>query len=147
MGKKGYKEQKRGNARYIMITHALSNSDAWKACKSVARDVYCGLLIRYNGSNNGYIAYSCRDAADYANIGKNTAAQAFKKLEEVGLIKCITASNFDCRKKLAREWAVTYWSVDGQLPTNEWKTYKLKASPKKKRYGPLTSTKSLKDIV
>ena len=58
------------------------------------------------------------------NVSKNTAARAFILLEKLGLIKCITASNFDCRKKLAREWALTYQPIYKKPATNEWKQYK-----------------------
>ena len=148
MGRKSYKFQKKGTARFSTLIHAIvRHSDAWKACDSKARDVYIGLLIRYNGMNNGYIGFSCRDAAEYANCSKNSAANAFKKLIEVGLIKCVTESNFDCRKKLAREWALTHEPIDGTPATSEWKMYKLKASPKRRGYSPITGTDYLKEVI
>ncbi len=147
MGRKGYKWQKRSDGRFARLPFAILNSDAWKACNSSTRDVYTGMLLRFNGSNNGSIGYGCRVAADYANIGRNTAALAFKKLQEVGLIKCVTRSNFDCRKKLATEWGLTHLPIDGVPATGEWRNYKLQASPKRKRNSPISSTNYLKQVI
>ena len=104
MGRKKYKQNSRRTGRFVAIPFAILKSDAWKACNSSTWNVYTGILLSFNGSNNGSIGCGCRAAADYANIGRNTAALAFKKLQEVGLIKCVTRSNFNCRKKLATEW-------------------------------------------
>ena len=70
--------------------------------------VYLRILRRHNGSNNGYIPFGCREAAIECNMGKMTAQRAFKQLEDVGLIECIVPSSFNCRKKLAKEWALTH---------------------------------------
>ena len=147
MGRKGYKQNSRGTGRFVALPHAILNSDAWKACNSSTRDVYVGMLLRFNGSNNGSIGYGCRAAADYANIGRNTAALALKKLQEVGLIKCVTPSNFDCRKKLATEWGLTHQPINHASATGEWRDYKLKASPKRKRNSPISSTNYLKQVI
>ncbi len=110
-----------------MLPHAIVQSCAWLSCKPAARAVWIGLSVRHNGKNNGRIAYSCRDAAEHAGIGKNTAAKALMQLIKVGLIECVTESNFDCRKKLAREWALTHEPVDGRPASGKWKKYKNKS--------------------
>ena len=110
-----------------MLPHAILKSDVWLSCKPAARAVWIGLTMRFFGTNNGRIAYSCRDAAEHAGIGKNTAATALMQLREVGLIECVTESNFDSRKKLAREWALTHIPVDGRPASGKWKKYKNKS--------------------
>lgn len=119
----GRNHHKRGNPRFVMLLHTIIDSDAYKACNSKARDVYVCLLRNYNGHNNGYIGYGVREAAKFANCSNNTAALALKRLEEVGLIKCIKLSKF-ATKKIAREWAITHEPVDKQAPTNEWRHFK-----------------------
>ena len=127
MGKSLYNKKGRSaRGRFIAIPHMVKNSDSWKVCKPPSVSVYVALMFRYNGKNNGYIPFSCREASEECNISKNTAKRAFDQLEEVGLIKCITASNFDCRKKFAREWAFTHIDIDGRVATGEWKHYKNK---------------------
>ena len=147
MRRKGYKQNSRGTGRFVAIPFAILKSDAWRACNSSTRDVYVGLLMRFNGHNNGMIGYGCREAAEHANIGKNTAALALKNLQEVGLIRCITPSNFDCRKKLASEWGLTHLPIDGISVMGEWRDYKLKASPKRKRNSPISGTNYLKEAI
>ena len=119
----GRNHRKRGNPRFVMLLHTIIGSDAYQACNSKARDVYVGLLLNYNGHNNGYIGYGVREAAKFANCSNNTAGLALKRLEEVGLIKCIKLSKF-ATKKIAREWAITHEPVDKQAPTNEWRNFK-----------------------
>ena len=116
----------RSPGRFSALPHSIQKSAAWAVCKPPAVAVYLRLLLRYNGINNGYIPLSCREASEECHISKNTAKRAFDQLEGVGLIKCITPSNFNSRKKLAREWAFTHHPVDGGSATNEWKHYKNK---------------------
>ena len=117
------KHPKRGNPRFIMLLFTIIESDAYQACSSSARDVYVGLLLNYNGHNNGYIGYGVRAAAKFANCGNNTAAKALKRLEEVGLIKCMKPSVF-ATKKSTREWAITHEPVEKHASTNEWRHFK-----------------------
>ncbi|MDB4230014.1 hypothetical protein N9805_04955 [Paracoccaceae bacterium] len=102
--------------------------------------------MRFNGMNNGRIVYSCREAAEHAGISKNSAAIALIQLMKVGLIECVTESNFDCRKKLAREWALTHEPLNGRPASSKWKDYKIKASPKLKRHSPNSDTDYLKVV-
>ena len=146
MSRKPYKYKKKGTAQFIMVPHAILKSDAWRSCKPNARAVWIGLAMRFFGTNNGRIVYSCREAAEHAGIGKNTAAKALEQLIEVGLIECITESSFDSRKKLAREWALTHIPVDGRPASGKWKEYKIKASPKLKRHSPIPDTGHLKVV-
>lgn len=123
---------KRGYGRFALLPFALLDSDAFCSLKTPAVSILVGLLRRYNGHNNAHIPFSCREAAAFANVSPNTAARAFSQLEEVGIIKCITPSNFDCRKKLAREWALTFQPIEGAIATGEWRHFKIKTSVKTK---------------
>ena len=140
MSRKPYKFWKKGVGQFIMVPHAIVKSDAWRSCKPNAIVVWLQLSRRFNGMNNGRIVYSCREATEDVRIGKNTAAKALIQLMEVGLIECVTESSFDCRKKLAREWALTHHPVDGRPASHKWKDYKIKASPKLKPHSPKLDT-------
>ena len=126
---------KRGNGRFVALPFVVIDSDAFSSLKPPAVSILIALMKRFNGSNNGYIPLSCREAGDFANVSSNTAARAFKQLERVGLIKCVTLSNFDCRKKLAREWALTFQPVDRTIATNEWRHFKIKHSVKSNKHS------------
>jgi hypothetical protein len=49
--------------RYFQIHHYMMKTDAWKNLSAAARAVYLQIGFRYDGSNNGRISYSVRDAA------------------------------------------------------------------------------------
>jgi DNA-binding transcriptional regulator YhcF (GntR family) len=55
---------------------------AYKDLNANARAIYEQIKRRYNGSNNGFIVYSVRQAADELKISKATAARAFNQLED-----------------------------------------------------------------
>lgn len=97
----------------------MLNSLAWKALKASSRAVYVVLAQRYNGSNNGRIALSARDAADLCNINKDTATKAFRELIELGFIECATPGGFSRKVRHATEWRLTQHRCDltGALPT------------------------------
>ena len=139
-----YKSKKgRSSGRFVRLIHTILKSDAWKDCSPPARAVYVQIMLRYNGYNNGYIPLSCREASQECNISKNTANRAFKELVELKLIKCITPSNFNCRKKLACEWGFTHLTIDGRPATGEWKDYKKNPSPKKVNNSTIRDTNIL----
>ena len=114
---------------------ALLDSDAFCSLKTPAVSILVGLLGRYNGHNNGHFPFGYREAAVFANVSPNTAARAFAQLEKVGIITCITPSNFDRRKKLAIEWALTFQRIEGAIVTGEWRHFKIKTSVKTKTNG------------
>ena len=143
------KQKGRTSGRFAMIPFAIMDSDAFKALTSDSVNVYLRVLRRYNGSNNGYIPFSCREAAIECNIGKMTAQRAFKQLEKVGLIECTVPSSFNSRKKLAREWALTHLPIGKRIASGKWKHFKLEPSTKLKRYGtnPNTQLLDLEDLI
>ena len=116
---------KLNHGRFAGIPVSIIKHEVFRELNPPAVSVLLGICVRFYGRNNGEIAFSCREAAEFANISKNTAARAFNLLEQLGIIKCITASNFDCRKRLAREWALTYQPIGTKRPTNEWKSWKI----------------------
>jgi hypothetical protein len=59
MGKKHDREGRKD--RYFALHHYVLNSDAWKALSAPARAVYVQVGFRYNGFNNGKIAFSVQN--------------------------------------------------------------------------------------
>ena len=134
------KKKGRGSGRFAMIPFAIMDSDAFNSLSSDSVHVYLRMYRRFNGSNNGYIPFGCREAATQCNISKMTAQRAFKQLEEVGLIECIVPSSFNCRKKLAREWALTHLPIGKHVASGKWKNFKVNPSTKMKKDGTNTDT-------
>ena len=134
------KRKKRYGGQFALIPFRIIDSDAYRVLRPPERAVYFQMYRRFNGNNNGYISYSCREMADDCNVGKMTAQRAFRKLEEVGLIECLVPSSFNSRKKFAREWALTHHPVGDRSASGKWRDFKLKPSTKKKTMGTNSDT-------
>ena len=89
------------------------------------------MLERFNGSNNGSISLSVREAAEYAGCSPNTAGRMFNELIDAGLLICSQTSSFNSGKRLARLWELTHLPKDGKVATNLWKGVSAKASSKR----------------
>jgi hypothetical protein len=59
------KRNKEPQDRYIQLHHYMLKTDAWKALSAAAVSVYIRVASRYNGANNGKLAFSVRDAEAY----------------------------------------------------------------------------------
>ncbi len=90
----------------------MLNTDAWKALSAPARAVYVQIGSRYNGSNNGRLACSVRDAAKECSIAINTASLAFKELVELGFIEETRHGGLSRKTRIASEWRMTAFRCD-----------------------------------
>ena len=87
---KNYKQTKRGGGgKHVAIYEDMQRTEAWKTLKPSIRALYVELKRRYNGSNNGIIILSHRDAGRALNVSHNTVGKWFKELERRGFIVCV----------------------------------------------------------
>jgi hypothetical protein len=98
--------------RFVMLCHWQLNSAAWKDLDPVARTIYVELMKRYNGSNNGRIGYSARQAAQDGKISKDTAARGLRSLEAHGFIVAEKRGAFHCKVRHASEYRLTTYDSD-----------------------------------
>tara|TARA_B100001989_G_scaffold249291_1_gene224325 strand:- start:2984 stop:3352 length:369 start_codon:yes stop_codon:yes gene_type:complete len=106
---------------FVMLRHDMMDSPAWHSLSPNARCVWTEIMRRYNGTNNGKIPLSCREAAKFCKISKATASRAFKELEEKGFIKIAVFAGFKNKHRVSNHWIVTHERYDNKPPTNEWK--------------------------
>ena len=120
-------------ARHVRLYHWMMATPAWKSLNGNQRAIYVEIAARYDGSNNGRIPYSVREAAQALHIGKATAARDLIVLEERGFIVVMVRGAFNVKLKLATEWRLTEFNCDvtGALPTKEF----AKWSPKHSEHG------------
>ncbi len=107
---------------FVKLTSNLLDSTAWIEASVEARCIYIAIRQRYNGSNNGEISFSCREAASVIHGSKNTASHKLKELVEHGLIKQAIKGQF--RNRWASTWILTNEVLDNQPATHEWKHWK-----------------------
>lgn len=86
MARKPYKHNKRGNETFVQLYEWFQKTEAWATLAPGPRALYVELKRRYNGSNNGRILLSHRDAAKLLNVHRNSVGPWFKKLEARGFI-------------------------------------------------------------
>jgi hypothetical protein len=98
--------------RYFQLHHSMLKSDAWKALTAPSRAVYIQLGLRYNGSNNGKIPCSAREAANECRLNKDTASRAFKELIELGFIDETRHGSLSRKTRIASEWRLTAFRCD-----------------------------------
>ena len=68
------------NERFVWLKHWLLNSPAWKSMKPIPRALYVALRKRFNGTNNGQISISVREAATEIRCAKDSAMRALWEL-------------------------------------------------------------------
>ena len=104
---------------FAMVLHWVMDTAAFRSLSPQAVAVYLVLLRIYNGSNNGSIALSARNAAERCNIAKDTATRAFRELIEKGFIELVTAGSFNLKLPHAAEYRLTHVRCDktAGLPT------------------------------
>lgn len=106
------KRNKEPQDRYVQLHHFMLRTDAWKSLSAPARAVYVQIASRYNGVNNGKLAFSVRDAASECNIAIGTAARAFKELKDLGFIEETRHGGLSNKTRIASEWRLTAYKCD-----------------------------------
>lgn len=103
-----------GNGRYIMLTHWMMRTAAWRSLDCVARCAYLELSMRYAGpgSNNGRLPYSIREMAAALNVSRATAWRALRALQDRGFIVQTKRGAFSLKARHATEWRLTEFGDD-----------------------------------
>lgn len=123
MPKRKMDRRGRSMPSFIMLRHDIMDSPAWKSLPPESQALWLYIRKRYNGNNNGEIPLSCREAASFLNISKNTSAKAFENLLDRGFIKVGQDSDFRLKSKTSRRWVMTDESYGNHGPTNEWRQW------------------------
>jgi hypothetical protein len=98
--------------RFVYLPHYMLHSPTWRSLSPVARCIFLELAAIYNGSNNGFIALSTRDAAKHVRCSKDTAARALVELTDKGFIVCCSRGHFDRKSPHASEYRLTLHPCD-----------------------------------
>jgi len=120
MGRKHtIKGRSKSGPPFVQLPWFMLDSEAWRALTPQQVAVYLDLARLYNGTNNGTLALSVRDAAERCRINKDTANKALATLETLGFTECATPGGFSRKARHATEWRLTLWRCDktGALPS------------------------------
>ena len=105
--------------RFVKLDYYVLDSPAYCSLRSVSRALLVEIWKRYNGSNNGEIGFSVRDAAEALGVGKDTVCRAFDELIDRGFLIVRADASFTLKEKLAREFEITALPLGDKLAT--WK--------------------------
>ena len=120
----------------MMLRLWLLRSIAWRSLSPQCRALYVELAQRYNGSNNGEISMSVREAARLVNIAKDTATKCFRELEAKGFIRRNQCGSFNYKLRHATTWTLTEHDLDGQTATKDFMRWRQENSEAGPRSGP-----------
>ena len=126
------RKRRRRSGKYhphVRLHHWVLKSAAYRSLSTEARAVLVELMHRYNGSNNGRIGLSVRDAGALCGISKNTAGRALKELQAMGFISIVTPSSFNRKNRLAIEYSLSEFRNDatGELPSMAFMRWRASA--------------------
>jgi hypothetical protein len=142
---RGRGQDKRGRSkrgeRFVKLDHWLLKTPAWRSLSPPSRAIYIELAQRYNGSNNGEIALSVRDAAKLVHVAKDTASKAFRELEDKGFVVRVVCGSFNWKLRHATTWELTAYSLGDNPPSKQfarWTEQKEKVGPKLGPFRPIS---------
>lgn len=114
--RKQYKHHKKGVGRHVQLLEWLQATEAWATMPPGPRALYVELKRRYNGSNNGNIILSHRDAAKALSVHRNTVGPWFDVLQERGFIRMTQAPHLGP----SGIGKASIWALE-ELPTTDGK--------------------------
>jgi hypothetical protein len=132
-----------GETRHVRLYHWVLNTQAWRSLPPACRALCVEIAQRFNGSNNGKLSMSVREAARLLYIAKDTATKCFHELEAIGFIKQNICGSFNWKRKHATTWILTEHTFGDQVATKEfasWVPKKSEVGPKRGRRCPKRGT-------
>ncbi|WP_417491022.1 helix-turn-helix domain-containing protein [Maricaulis sp.] len=120
--KHDHKGRRKGGGQFVAISYPMARSDAWRSLSGAAVKVWVELHTRFNGTNNGSLFLSHKDAADALGLGKSTVQRAFRELETKRFIVLVKQGRLIGRK--ASVWQLTDCKLEGNHASNAWQQWR-----------------------
>lgn len=131
------RKKKRGDA-HVRLHAWVMNTPAWQSLTVGPRALLVELYGLYNGTNNGDLFLSEREAAARLHAAPNTVSKWFEMLETRGFIKVSEKGVFSRKTRHATSWILTEFAVDNQLPNKDfarWRPAEDEQKPLSRRGG------------
>ncbi|MEQ8441477.1 MAG: hypothetical protein RIM33_02765 [Alphaproteobacteria bacterium] len=120
-GKKFQKKRTKGReGRFALLDHAMLDSPAWISLSPRSCKLFLAIFRRHDGSNNGYIGFSRREAMKVLRCGPNTAQACFEELIEKGFLRKVSEAWFGKPDRFAREWRITSEGFKNEKPSRDF---------------------------
>jgi hypothetical protein len=102
----------------LKVPRAMLRSPGYRSLSLAARCLLLELQDRWNPNISNAVSFSVRQAAEALGVSVATAGRAFQEAEDQGFI--VKASESDFIGRRAREWRLTWLSVNGHEPRTSW---------------------------
>jgi hypothetical protein len=112
--------KKKYEGRYVKLDHLVLRHPAFETLTGRAVKLLIYVYMRYNGSNNGQISFSVREAAALLRCSKDTAAATFRELVEHLLLEEIVKGAFSLKARHATTWRITLATAPDHPATNDY---------------------------
>ena len=120
MGSYNKNKGRNNSGRFVKLDYWLLDSLAWQSLSHTARALYIIFKQRYNGSNNGQIHMSVREAKDVLSCAPGTASKAIQELVDRGFIQYRFKGKFSHRVHRASEFILTEHKCHDCLATKDF---------------------------
>lgn len=121
------KSHRKTEGQYAPLPYALLRSQAWRGLSGNAVKLFLELHARFNGSNNGRLTLSYREAAEALGMGKASVKRAYGQLVAHGFLVLEREGNWYGGR--AHEWRLTIKPTQGARgripPTDDWRPFNV----------------------
>jgi len=139
--KQNRKGRSKYSGRFVMLTEHMLRSDAYRDLSVYARSLLVELTRLYNGSNNGLLRMSVRQAASRCGCSVRPAMRALRELESHGFIKTVTKGAYSRKVRHASEWSLCEHPVGNIQATREYQNWRVPGQQAEKlNHGVLSAT-------
>ncbi len=112
---------------FIKLHRGVTRSAAWQQLSCEAKCLVLLVWERHNGSNNGCIPLSHREARSALRVGNDKTAKAFKQAESHGFLIPHSKGAFDWKlgagQGRATEWEITTEPCDGKPAKGDYRKW------------------------
>lgn len=117
--------RKKSEPRHIRLYHHITGTAAWESLSGNAMKVLLALVRIDDGTKNGKIFYSDRQAAIDTGLSRNTCIKSFRELVDKGFLRIVEKGHFDRKVRHATVWRYTWQAAPGLCgPTRDFDKWK-----------------------
>jgi hypothetical protein len=110
----------KGDGAHVRFYRFELESPAYRSLSAFARALLVELKGLHNGSNNGELFLSVREAAARLNCSRMTADRALHDLVDRGFIRARQNGSFSWKQRHATQWVLAEFPFAGALPTKDF---------------------------
>jgi hypothetical protein len=110
--------------KHVRVYAFLMSTVAWQHLSGSAVKVLLALMSRDDGSRNGILSFSCREAGEASGLSDRTAWRCLQELQEKGFIECTEKGAFSRKVQHASLWRMTWQPWPGGKPAAPTHAYR-----------------------